>query len=89
MSDSPHIKIKNLNQGISEFSEKYLNQFHLQIPKGVIKKVDYYRDYYFSYLNDSIYKSNLCYLIQLIDFQLWQYKLFRPGLSVENSYFYQ
>lgn len=78
-----------LNESLKQYQNKFSEQFHLKIPGGVVTKIDYYRDTYFSYLKDSVYKSNLCYLMQLVDFLLWIYKLFKPGLSLENSYFYQ
>ena len=51
--------------------------------------MDAYRLEFFDYLEESTYKSNICYLLQFIDYQLWLYKLFRPSLSLENTYFYQ
>lgn len=36
-----------------------------------------------------MFKSNICYLMQLIDYQIWLYKVFKPGLSLENALFYQ
>jgi hypothetical protein len=27
--------------------------------------------------------------MQLLDYQIWLYKVFQPGLSLENAYFYQ
>ena len=81
--------LSHLNESLQKYSEQFSEQFHLKIPKGAIKKVDFYRDHYFGYLKDSVYKSNICYLLQTIDFQIWLYQLFRPRLSVENTYFYQ
>ena len=81
--------IRRLNQDISLFKDKFTPQFHLKIPAGVVRKIDTYRVEYFSYLEESSYKSNLCYLLQCIDYQLWLYQLFRPSLSLENTYFYQ
>ena len=81
--------IHRLNQDLELFREKFSAQFHLKIPKGVVKKVDVYRLEFFDYLEESTYKSNICYLLQLIDYQLWLYQLFRPSLSLENTYFYQ
>lgn len=81
--------IDELNRQFQTYNNRFGEQFHLQIPKNTIRTVHYYRDTYFSYLKDSIYKSNICYLLQLIDYQLWLYKLFSPKLSLENSYFYQ
>lgn len=86
---NPHEFVGELNRSLQTFSNDYLQQFHLKIPSGAIHKVNEYRDAYFDYLKDSVYKSNICYLLQLIDYQLWLYRLFRPSLSIENSYFYQ
>ncbi|MDH5721011.1 MAG: cold shock domain-containing protein [Spirochaetia bacterium] len=78
-----------MNSSFEVFSKKYLRQFHLKIPKDVINTVKYYRDEFFPYLKDSVYKSNMCYLLQLIDYQIWLYHVFRPVFSLENAYFYQ
>lgn len=78
-----------LDKNLDRFFHEFFPQFHLKLPKGKIKKINEYRDYYFPYLTDSIYKSNLCYLLQLLDYQLFLYNTFRPGLSLENSFFYQ
>ena len=40
-------------------------------------------------MKNSVFKSNICYLLQLVDYQIWLYKVFKPGLSLENAYFYQ
>lgn len=72
-----------------EFNQRYAAQFSLKIPKGTLRTVDFYRDAYFAYLKDSQFKSNICYLMQLIEYELWQYKLFKPQLSLENALFYQ
>ena len=50
--------IQQLKNDISIFNEQYINQFLLDIPKGVINKIDYYRDTFFPYLVHSDYKSN-------------------------------
>lgn len=88
-STEAHAIIKRLNEDFALYATRFSEQFHLKIPKGTIRTINEYRDHYFPYLKDSQYKSNLCYLLQLIDYQLWNYKLFRPGLSLENAYFYQ
>ncbi len=80
---------QNISKEIALFNEKYLQQFSLKIPPGVIHRVDEYKKEYFGYLKESVYKSNICYLLQCIDFQLWLYRLFKPSLSAENAYFYQ
>ena len=81
--------VQYLNKAFQTFHANFSSQFHLKIPKDTIKTVHYYRDHYFPYLRDSIYKSNICYLIQSLDYQLWLYKVFRPSLSLENAVFYQ
>ena len=85
-----HDEILNrLNSAFQEYHDSFSEQFHLKIPKNTIKTVHYYRDTLFPYLKDSVYKSNICYLLQSVDYQLWLYKVFRPSLSLENAYFYQ
>ncbi|MES0491631.1 MAG: cold shock domain-containing protein [Leptospirales bacterium] len=81
--------LDRLNSDFQEYHDKFSQQFHLKIPKNTIKTVHYYRDTLFPYLKDSVYKSNICYLLQSVDYQLWLYKVFRPSLSLENAYFYQ
>ncbi|MDH5718479.1 MAG: cold shock domain-containing protein [Spirochaetia bacterium] len=81
--------IQQINKALDIYSNNFSEQFHLKIPKDVIKRVHFYRDEYFHYLKDSVYKSNICYLLQLIDYQIWLYKVFRPVFSLENAYFYQ
>jgi len=81
--------IDQLNQSLQLYSDRFSDQFHLQIPRNTITKVQHFRDSYFGYLKNSVYKSNICYLMQLIDYQIWLYKIFRPGLSLENTWFYQ
>ncbi len=71
------------------YSDHFSEQFSVKIPKGIVKPVDFFRTEYFSFLKNSEYKSNISYLLQLIDFQIWLYRVFRPALSLENSYFYQ
>ena len=88
MSDYKDI-INRVNDALQIYSDKFSNQFHLKIPKNTINKINLYRDNYFPFLKDSVYKSNLCYLLQLVDYQLWLYKVFKPSLSLENAYFYQ
>jgi len=78
-----------LNEGFQYFNNHYKEQFSLNIPKSTLSKIDDYRDYYFSYLDDSVFKSNMCYLLQFIDYQLWNYSIFKPKFSLENSFFYQ
>jgi len=87
--ENPSEFIKNLNTSLDLFSSKFIKQFHLKIPKDVINTVRYYRDGFFPYLKDSVYKSNMCYVLQLIDYQIWLYHVFRPVFSLENAYFYQ
>ena len=87
--ENPHGLITDLNRNLTAFNQNLIHQFNLKIPKGAIRKVDYYRDEYFPYLKDSVYKSNMCYLLQVVDYQIWLYQLFKPSLSVENAYFYQ
>jgi len=79
----------NIQEGLDQYYSRFFPQFSLKLPRGKISKIDEYRDYYFPYLKDSVYKSNLCYLIQLLDYQILIYKTFRPGLSLANSFFYQ
>lgn len=81
-------QVKLLNDVLVSFAEGDLGQYHLSIPKGTITKIDDIRNTDFSYLTDSVYKSNISYLIQQINFQLWIYKLFRPDFSLENGFFY-
>ena len=76
-----------LNTQFQKFNNQFSEQFHIKIPKDTIKTVHYYRDRYFSYLKDSIYKSNICYLLQQLDYQIWLYKVFRPQLTLANTYF--
>ena len=79
---------RELSGRLDDFVKKYGEQFHISIPSGILPKINDYRNTYFSYLKDSEYKSNMCYLLQLIDYLLWNYKLFKPGLSLGNSYFF-
>lgn len=72
-----------------EFNERYAAQIPLAIPKGTLKTIDYYRDTYFRYLKDSEFKSNVCYMLQLIEYQLWLYRLFKPQYSLESALFFQ
>jgi len=81
--------INDLNRKFQIFAGKFSKQFHLQIPKNTLNTVQFYRDTYFPYLKNSVYKSNICYLMQLIDYQIWLYKVFKPALSLENALFYQ
>ena len=81
--------IQDLNNKFQIFTDKFSNQFHLQIPKNTLNTIQFYRNSYFPYLKNSIYKSNICYLMQLVDYQIWLYKVFKPGLSLENALFYQ
>lgn len=81
--------LSHLNNDMEKYFHEYYPQFHLKLPRGKIKKINEYRDYYFPYIADSVYKSNLCYLLQLLDYQLLLYRTFQPGLSLENSFFYQ
>ncbi len=86
---TPKDTIDFLNEQFHLYTDHFSKQFHLKIPKNVVKRVSDYRDTYFSYLKDSVYKSNICYLLQLLDYQLWLYRIFHPSLSLENAYFYQ
>lgn len=87
--ETPHDRAKHLIREFVEFSEKFGAQIPLAIPKGTLKTIDHYRDTYFKYLKDSEFKSNICYMLQLIEYQLWQYKLFKPQYSLENALFFQ
>lgn len=87
--ESPHQRGQNLIREFVEFTEKYSAQIPLAIPKGTLKTIDHYRDTYFRYLKDSEFKSNICYMLQLIEYQLWQYKLFKPQYSLESALFFQ
>lgn len=89
MEATPQARAQNLIRDFVEFSEKYSSQIPLAIPKGTLKTIDYYRDTYFKYLKDSEFKSNICYMLQLIEYQLWQYKLFKPQYSLESALFFQ
>lgn len=89
MEPTPQARAQNLIRDFVEFSEKYSSQIPLAIPKGTLKTIDYYRDTYFKYLKDSEFKSNICYMLQLIEYQLWQYKLFKPQYSLESALFFQ
>lgn len=86
---SPGQIVADITRDLAVFNDSYREQFHVRIPKGVLRRIDDYRDEFFPYLKDSVYKSNLCYFLQLIDYQLWLYKVFRPSLSLANSLFYQ
>ncbi|HRP68405.1 MAG TPA: hypothetical protein PLY93_02625 [Turneriella sp.] len=86
---TPQKRAQELIREFVEFSEKYSAQIPLAIPKGTLKTIDHYRDTYFKYLKDSEFKSNICYMLQLIEYQLWQYKLFKPQYSLENALFFQ
>ncbi|MFO1470285.1 MAG: hypothetical protein U1F27_04520 [Turneriella sp.] len=86
---TPQARAQNLIKEFVEFSEKFSAQIPLAIPKGTLKTIDYYRDTYFKYLKDSEFKSNICYMLQLIEYQLWQYKLFKPQYSLESALFFQ
>ncbi len=87
--ESPYQRAQELIREFVEFNEKYAAQIPLSIPKGTLKTIDYYRDTYFSYLKDSEYKSNICYMLQLIEYQLWLYRLFKPQYSLESALFFQ
>ncbi|MDH4262682.1 MAG: cold shock domain-containing protein [Spirochaetia bacterium] len=87
--ENPSDIIDDLNKKFQIYTTKFSKQFHLQIPKNTLNTVQFYRDSYFPFLKNSIYKSNICYLMQLIDYQIWLYKVFKPGLSLENALFYQ
>lgn len=87
--ETPHSRAQNLIKEFVEFSEKFGAQIPLAIPKGTLKTIDHYRDTYFKYLKDSEFKSNICYMLQLIEYQLWQYKLFKPQFSLESALFFQ
>ncbi len=86
---TPQYRAQHLIREFVEFSEKFGAQIPLAIPKGTLKTIDYYRDTYFKYLKDSEFKSNICYMLQLIEYQLWQYKLFKPQYSLESALFFQ
>ncbi|MBS0618444.1 MAG: hypothetical protein JSR44_09660 [Spirochaetes bacterium] len=86
---TPQQRAQNLIREFVEYNEKYAAQIPLAIPKGTLKTIDYYRDTYFRYLKDSEFKSNICYMLQLIEYELWQYKLFKPQFSLENALFFQ
>jgi hypothetical protein len=86
---TPQARAQNLIKEFVEFTEKFSAQIPLAIPKGTLKTIDYYRDTYFKYLKDSEFKSNICYMLQLIEYQLWQYKLFKPQYSLESALFFQ
>jgi hypothetical protein len=88
-NSTPQYRAQNLIREFVEFSEKFGAQIPLAIPKGTLKTIDYYRDTYFKYLKDSEFKSNICYMLQLIEYQLWQYKLFKPQYSLESALFFQ
>ena len=87
--DSPHQRAQELIREFVEFNEKYAAQIPLAIPKGTLKTIDHYRDTYFRYLKDSEFKSNICYMLQLIEYQLWLYRLFKPQYSLESALFFQ
>ncbi|MFZ5628423.1 MAG: hypothetical protein ACOY5B_04795 [Spirochaetota bacterium] len=87
--DTPHQRAQELIREFVEFNEKYAAQIPLAIPKGTLKTIDHYRDTYFRYLKDSEYKSNICYMLQLIEYQLWLYRLFKPQYSLESALFFQ
>lgn len=86
---SPQQRAQELIREFVEFNEKYAAQIPLAIPKGTLKTIDHYRDTYFRYLKDSEYKSNICYMLQLIEYQLWLYRLFKPQYSLESALFFQ
>ncbi|MDH4200863.1 MAG: cold shock domain-containing protein [Spirochaetia bacterium] len=88
MSEASEV-IDYLNKNFQIYSEKFSKQFHLKIPKNTLNTIQFYRETYFPYIKNSIYKSNICYLMQLLDYQIWLYKVFKPSLSLENAYFYQ
>lgn len=87
--DNPHQRAQELIREFVEFNEKYAAQIPLAIPKGTLKTIDHYRDTYFRYLKDSEFKSNICYMLQLIEYQLWLYRLFKPQYSLESALFFQ
>jgi len=61
-----------------------------EFKKQLNQDIAFFTDNYLQQFNEnSIYKSNLSYLMQLIDYQLWHFNLFKPGLSLMNSFFYQ
>lgn len=86
--NDPYQYAKKLSQSFDVFVKKYAQQFHIKIPAGNIPTINDYKKKYFSYLSESQYKLNLCYLLQQVDYQIWLYKLFRPDLSIRNSTFY-
>lgn len=79
---------KILDKALEAFNENKLGQYYLRVPKGTVLKINEIRDNDFAYLQDSVYKSNIAYILQQVDFQIWIYKLFRPEHSLENSFFY-
>jgi cold shock CspA family protein len=85
----PQNLAKNISKDIQFFNTRYINQFNIQIPSGTLKPVDYYRTTFFPFLTSSEYKDNICYLLQCTEYQIWQYRLFKPNLSLENSIFFQ
>ena len=87
--DSSGLFVKKLSVDLSTFNEDYIDRFKLDIPKGVIKTIDFYKEEFFPYLVNSDYKSNICYLLQNLDFDLWIYSVFSIKLSLEKSHFYQ
>lgn len=84
-----HERAQNLIREFVEYNEKYGSQIPLAIPKGTLKTIDHYRDTYFQYLKDSEFKSNICYMLQLVEYELWQYRLFKPQYSLESALFFQ
>lgn len=79
---------KIIDSALEAFEKNKFGQYRLSIPSGVVTKIDTIRDSDFYYLADSLYKSNISYLVQQVNFQIWIYKLFGPKYSLENSLFY-
>lgn len=86
---TPQQRAQEIIREFVEFTDKYSSQIPLAIPKGTLKTIDFYRDAYFRYLKDSEFKSNICYMLQLIEYELWLYKLFKPQYSLESALFFQ
>ncbi|MCX7633673.1 MAG: hypothetical protein N2Z22_10115 [Turneriella sp.] len=86
---TPQERAQQLIREFIEFNEKYAAQIPLAIPKGTLRTIDSYRDTYFRYLKDSEFKSNICYMLQLLEFELWLYRLFKPQYSLESALFFQ
>ncbi|MCS6983599.1 MAG: cold shock domain-containing protein [Leptospiraceae bacterium] len=71
------------------FLSQYGDNLSVRFPFGILPKISEISNSYFGYLRDSEFKSNICNLLQLLEYQRWIYKLFKPNCSLADAFFYQ